>query len=90
MQIVHLVIVELANHSLQNLGKGVLTLTKKLLIGRTKILFALTTIILLVDGDCQGDGYVTIIVVNANKILVLPIRRVVVKVNTPLPRFCRD
>ena len=38
-------IVELANHSLQNLGKGVLTLTKNLLIGRTKILFALTTMI---------------------------------------------
>ena len=43
MQMVHLVIVELVNHSLQNLGKGVLTLTKNLLIGRTKILFALFT-----------------------------------------------
>ena len=29
--------------------------------------------ILLVDGDCHGDGYVTFIL-NANKILVLPIR----------------
>ena len=46
--------------------------------------------ILLVDGDHHGDGYVTIIVVNANKILVLPIRRVFVRVNTPLPRFCRE
>ena len=33
------------------------------------------TLILLVDGDRHGDGYVTIIVVNVNKILVLPIRR---------------
>ena len=45
MQIVHLVIVELANHLMQNLGKGVLTLTKTILIGRTKILFPLTTMI---------------------------------------------
>ena len=44
----------------------------------------------LVDGDRHGDGYVTIIVINANKILVLPIRRVFVKVNTPVPRFCRE
>ena len=47
-------------------------------------------LILLVDGDRHGDGYVTIIVVNANKILVLPIRRVSVQVNTPLPRFFRE
>ena len=46
--------------------------------------------ILLVDGDRHSDGYITIIVVNANKILFLPIRRVFVKVNTPLPRFCRE
>ena len=43
MQIVHLVIVELTNQSLQNVGNGVLTLTKNLLIGRNKISFALTT-----------------------------------------------
>ena len=39
MQMVHLVIVELTNQSLQNPCNGVLTLTKNL-IGRTKILFA--------------------------------------------------
>ena len=33
------------------------------------------TTILLVGGYRHGDGYVTVIVVNANKILVLPIRR---------------
>ena len=33
------------------------------------------TVILLVHGDRHGDGYVTLIVVNENKILVLPIRR---------------
>ena len=48
------------------------------------------TMILLVDGDRHGDGYVIIIVVNANKILVLPIRRVSVQVNTPLPLFFRE
>ena len=31
-------------------------------------------LILLVDGDRHGDDYVTFIVVNANKILVLPIK----------------
>ena len=50
----------------------------------------LPTGIPLVNRDHHGDGYVTIIVVNANKILVLPIRRVFVEVNTPLPRFCRE
>ena len=55
---------------------------KNLLIGRIRM-------ILLVDSDCHG-GYITIIVVNANKILVLPISRVFVKVNTPLPRFCKE
>ena len=40
MQMVHFVIVELTNQSLQNPCNGVLTLTKNLLIGRTKILLA--------------------------------------------------
>ena len=37
--------------------------------------------ILLVDGDHHSDGYVTLIVANANKILVLPVRSFFVKVN---------
>ena len=41
----------------------------------------------LVDGDRHGKGYVTPIVVNANEILFLPIRRFFVKVNTSLPTF---
>ena len=48
----------------------------------------------LVDGDWHGDGYITPIacslrmfVNNANKILVLPIRRFFVIVNTPLHDF---
>ena len=32
------------------------------------------TVMVLVDGDCHGKGYVTPIVVNANEILFLPIR----------------
>ena len=43
----------------------------------------LVIMILLVDSDRHGDGYVTIIVVNANKILVLPIMRFFVKVKHP-------
>ena len=39
--------------------------------------------ILLLDGDPHSDGYVTLIVVNANKVLVLPIRRFLSK-STPL------
>ena len=39
MQIVHLVIVELNDQVLQNPCNGALTLTKNLLIGRTKVLF---------------------------------------------------
>ena len=38
--------------------------------------------IILVDGDHHSDGYVTHMVVNANKILVLPARRHFVNVNT--------
>ena len=41
----------------------------------------------LVDGDRHGEGYVTPIVVNANEILFLPIRRLFVKVVTPLYDF---
>ena len=44
-------------------------------------------LMVLVDGDRHGDGYVTLIVVNANEILFLPIRRLFVKVNTPLHDF---
>ena len=40
-------------------------------------------LILLVDSYRHGDGYVTIIVVNANNILVLPIRSFLSK-STPL------
>ena len=54
------------------------------------LIFYMEKFILLFDGDRHCDGYVTIILVNANKILVLPIRRVFVKVNTPLPGFCRE
>ena len=45
MQLVHLVVVELANHCLQNPCNGVLPLTKKLLIDRTKILCELVKVI---------------------------------------------
>ena len=45
-------------------------------------------LMVLVDGDRHGKGYVTPIVVNANEILFLPIRRFFVEVNTPLPTFC--
>ena len=41
----------------------------------------------LVHGDHQGDGYVTLIVVNANEILFLPIKRFFVTVITPLHDF---
>ena len=41
----------------------------------------------LVDGDRHGKDYVTPIVVNANEILFLPIRRFFVKVNIPLHDF---
>ena len=41
----------------------------------------------LVDGDHRGKGYVIPIVVNANEILFLPIRRFFVKVITPLHDF---
>ena len=47
-------------------------------------------LILLVDGDRHSDGYVTLIVVNANKIFVLPIWVFVFTVNTPVHGFCRD
>ena len=40
MQMVHVVTVELTDQSLQNPCNGVLTLSKNLLIGITKILFA--------------------------------------------------
>ena len=42
---------------------------------------------ILVDGDRHSKGYVTPIVVNANEILLLPIRRFFVKVITPLHDF---
>ena len=41
----------------------------------------------LVDGERYGKGYVTPIVANANEILFLPIRRSFVKVVTPLHDF---
>ena len=52
--------------------------------------FFVITWMVLVDGDRHGKGYVTPIVVNANESLYLPIRSFFVKVNTPLPTFCRD
>ena len=42
------------------------------------------SVILLVDSDHHGDDYVTFIDVDANKILVLPIRSFFVKVNAIL------
>ena len=44
----------------------------------------LQSMILLVHADHHGDGCVTVIALNANKILVLPIRRFFVKVDTTL------
>ena len=41
----------------------------------------------LVVGDHHGKGYVTPIVVNANEILFLPIRRFFIKVITKLHDF---
>ena len=41
----------------------------------------------LVDSDRHGKGYVTLIVVNANEILFLPIWKFFVKVITPLHDF---
>ena len=47
----------------------------------------LSLIMVLVDSDRHGKGYVTPIVVNANEILFLPIRRFFVEVITPLHDF---
>ena len=47
----------------------------------------LLSLMVLVDGDHHGKGYVTPIVVNANEILFLPIRRFFVKVITPSHDF---
>ena len=65
MQMVHFVIVELTNQSLQNPCNGVLTLTKNLLIGRTKILLAfIYKQSILADNGC----YITIsVTVTVNK-----------------------
>ena len=49
--------------------------------------FSLFSRMVLVDGDGDGKDYVTPIVINANEILFLPIRRFFVKVITPLHNF---
>ena len=45
------------------------------------------SLMVLVDGDRHGKGYVIPIVVNANEILFVPIRRFLVKVITPSHDF---
>ena len=48
---------------------------------------SLDLLMVLVDCDRHGKGYVTPIVVNANEILFLPIRRFFLKGITPLHDF---